>query len=114
MARDRTPDPLTRRHLMERTLDPAQALRIAETYLAEDRRCEAVAFLGRAEESDRLETLRGEALAEGDVFLLKSVCQALGRDPLAEEWSAVGEAAEACGKLRYAALARRQIEGSEG
>jgi hypothetical protein len=111
MARIRTPDPMTRRHLLEKTLDPAQALRIAEAYLAEGRRSEAIAFLARAEAPDQLEALRAEARAEGDVFLLKAACHALGGDPSSDDWRQVEDAAEASGKLRYAGLARRQAEG---
>ncbi|MGH0034884.1 MAG: hypothetical protein ACQGVK_07630 [Myxococcota bacterium] len=114
MARVSTPDPLTRRHLLEKTLDPAQALRIGEAYLAEGRRNEAVAFLERADAREQLEALYGEAISEGDLFLLKASARALGREPGAEDWRRVGDAAEAAGKLRYAETASRQTEGGEG
>ena len=49
MARSVVPNPLERRVLLEKQLDPAHALRIAEAYLAQDRAVEALAFLRRAE-----------------------------------------------------------------
>jgi hypothetical protein len=114
VARERTPDPLNRRHLLERAIDGGQALRIAENYLAEGRRVEAIAFLERAEAHEQLQSLCEAAQTEGDVFLLKAVCRALGRDPERREWESACASAEASGKLRYAELARRQIDGGEG
>ena len=71
MAKSKIPDPLERRHLLERELPPAQALRLAEAYLAEGRTLEAVDFLRKAEAKDRLAALRAEAVAAGDSFLLR-------------------------------------------
>ena len=42
MARPKIPGPLERRHLIERELAPAQAIKTAEAYLAEGRAIEAV------------------------------------------------------------------------
>lgn len=113
MARSRIPDPLQRRHLLERPLDAAQALRIAEAYLEDERWSEAVPFLRKAGASERLEEAVSRAIESGDVFLLKGACRALGRETEAEEWRRVAEAAESLGKLRYASTARRQLEGGE-
>ncbi len=104
------PDPLERRHLLERALEPARALSIAEAYLAEERAQEAVPFLKRANATDRLEALWQQALCEGDVFLLRELAAALAREPDSASWSAVAEAAASAGKDRYAAEARRQAE----
>jgi len=114
LARKETPDPLTRRHLLEKSLDPSNALRIAEAYLAEGRRSEAVPFLQRARATAQLESLAADAMADGDMFLFKAACAALEREPTDDEWRATADAAEAAGKLRYAATARRQIESNEG
>jgi hypothetical protein len=113
MARSQIPDPLTRRHLVERELPPAQALQIAEAYLAEGRRGEAVDFLRKAGAADRLEALRGEAIAEGDVFLLRQIADATAQPIGRNEWHAVARGAESAGKERYAAEARRQADRGE-
>jgi hypothetical protein len=104
------PDPLERRHLIERALEPARALAIAEAYAKEDRAVEAVAFLRKANAAERLEQLWQQALREGDPFLLREVAHALGREPDAGAWRALESAAVAAGKDRYAAEARRQVE----
>ncbi len=108
MAKRVIPDPLERRHLIERSLEPARALAIAEAYLADDRGLEAVAFLARAGATERLEALSRAAVEQGDPFLLREVATALGREPDAASWRALAEAAAGAGKDRYAAEARRQ------
>jgi hypothetical protein len=110
LARNAIPDPLERRHLIERSLDPARALAIADAYEQEERAVEAVAFLRKANASDRLEALWRRALEAGDPFLLREVAQALGREPDAEAWRQLADVAAAAGKDRYAAEARRQVE----
>lgn len=114
MAKTRIPDPLARRHLVERTMAPAQALRIAEAYLAEGRSVEAVDFLHKAEAADRIQALRREALESGDAFLLRAVAATTGEAARPEEWQQLAEAAAAAGKQAYAAEARRQAERGEG
>lgn len=110
MARSKIPDPLTRRHLVERGLAPAQAEKVAEAYLAESRRLEALVFLAQAGAEERLAELRREAIEAGDAFLLRSVANATGEPPSREEWLALAAAAENVGKERYAADAHRQAE----
>ncbi len=112
MARRSIPDPLARRHLLEQAPDPARAAAVAAAYLAEGRRNEALDFLVRADDRDTLARLRTEAVAEGDAFLLRSVCRALAEEPSAEEWSRLAEAAAAAGKESYASEARRLAERS--
>jgi hypothetical protein len=104
------PDPLERRHLVERQLEPSRALAIGEAYLAAGRGVEAVAFLRKAKAEDRLEALFQEAVAAGDAFLLREVALAFGREPSAADWRALAEAAAAAGRDRYAAEGRRQVE----
>lgn len=108
MAKTSIPDPLERRHLVERPLEPARALAIAKAYLAEERAQEAVAFLLRAQAEEGLEALFRLAVEQGDPFLLREVAAALGREPDAASWRALADAAAAAGKDRYAAEARRQ------
>jgi hypothetical protein len=110
LARNAIPDPLERRHLIERPLDPARALAIAEAYLAADRALEAVAFLRKANAESRLTALWQDALREGDPFLLREIGQALGREADVAAWRQLEGAAAAAGKDRYAAEARRQVE----
>jgi hypothetical protein len=108
VAKNSIPDPLERRHLIERPLEPARARAIAEAYLADERAQEAVAFLARAQATDRLEALWRRAIEQGDPFLLREVAAALGREPDVASWRALADAAAGAGKDRYAAEARRQ------
>jgi hypothetical protein len=108
VSRSKIPGPLERRHLIEREIAPAQALKTAEAYLAEGRALEAVEFLAKADDHERLEALRREAIEAGDVFLMRAVASAMGKPPERDEWLALAEAAEAAGKQRYAVDARRQ------
>ncbi len=114
MAKSAIPDPLTRRHLIEREQGEAQALKIAESYLADGRSVEAIEFLRQAGASEGLQQIREEALASGDVFLLRAVAVAMGDAPSREEWQTLGEAAASAGKDQYAAEARRYAERGEG
>ncbi len=107
MARMKLPDPLARRHLLEAELEPAKAKALADAYLALSREIEAVDFLQRANAIDGLEALQAAALAGGDVFLMRRVSQALGRDPSRESWRALAEAATRAGRERDAETATR-------
>jgi len=113
LARAKIPGPLERRHLVEKDLPPAQALAIAEGYLAQDRCVEAVDFLALAKDSGKLAELRERAIQEGDAFLLRSVARAEGRTPTRDDWHQLSEAARARGLDRYADEARRQSERSD-
>jgi hypothetical protein len=113
MARSKIPGPLERRHLVEGKLGAVQAMRYAEAYLAEGRSVEAIDFLRHAEATDRLQDLRREAVASGDLFLLRASAAAMEAQPERDEWLALAEAAAAAGKDRYAAEARRQAERGE-
>jgi len=108
MAKKKLPDPLRRRHMVEREADPGRALQIAEAYLEEGRAIEAVAFLVKAEAREQLAALREQAVREGDAFLLREISAGLGEEPDAATWQALAEAAGAAGKDRYVAEARRQ------
>ena len=114
MAKRTIPDPLERRHLLEKPLEPARALSIADAYLAEARALEAVAFLRKAGAQDRLEEMVQLALRDGDAFLMRELAQALGRELDAGLWHRLAETAAAAGKDRYAAEARRQAERLSG
>jgi hypothetical protein len=108
------PNPLERRHLVERNATPEASLRLAEAYLAEGRAWEAIVFLQKADARDRLAELREEAIEAGDFFLVREFCRALGDEIPAAGWRATSEAAAAAGKERYAASAHRMAERAEG
>jgi hypothetical protein len=104
------PDPLARRHELEKPLDAARARAIGEAYLAERRELEAIAFLKKAGASEALEKLCAAAIERGDAFLLREACAALGREPERAAWERLARAAEMQGREKYAAEARRQVE----
>ena len=108
MAKKKVPDPLRRRHMVERELDPGRALQIAEGYLEEGRTVEAVAFLVKAEAREQLAALREQVVREGDAFAVREIQVALGEELDSATWQALAEAADAAGKERYAIEARRQ------
>lgn len=107
MARTKLPDPLARRHLLEAALEPARAKALAEGYLARGREIEAIDFLAKAGDESSLVALENEAVQRGDVFLLRRVAQALGREPGPERWRALADAANRAGRQRDAEAAIR-------
>jgi hypothetical protein len=113
VARGRIPPPLERRHLLAKELPPERARGIAEAYLAEDRAVEAAEFLAMAGAAERLAELRERAIAEGDLFLFRTLAQLQEQEPQKEEWSRLAAAAAAAGRLRYETEARRQAERGE-
>lgn len=114
MARPKIPDPLNRRLLVEGSLDPGRARAIAEAYLGEGRAVEAIAFLTKADDRDALARIRDEAVASGDVFLLREAAAALGEDIDASQWRETAEHAASLGKEQYASEARRHAAALEG
>ncbi len=110
MGKSKLPGSIERRHLIERELSPAQALRYAEAYLAEGLDLDAIAFLVKAEATDQLDALRGRSIEAGDGFLLRAVASETDVSPKPEEWKALAEGATRAGKERYAAEALRQAE----
>lgn len=113
MAKSQLPNALDRRHLVVREIAPAQALRVAEVYLAEGRTLEALDFLRKAGATERLAELRREAIATGDAFLLRSVASVSGAPTTRDEWAALADAAAAAGKQLYAEQARRQAQSGK-
>jgi hypothetical protein len=110
VAKAKIPDPLERRHLVEKELAPDQARAIADAYLAEERWIEAIDFLKLAGAGDGLAELRKRALSQGDAFLLRAVAAAQGRPVTREDWQKLGASATEHGLERYAVEARRQVE----
>jgi len=110
VAKAKIPDPLTRRHLVEKELPPDQARAIAEAYLADDRCLEAIDFLKLAGAGEALAALRARAIADGDAFLLRAVASAQAEPPAKDDWQKLEAAAIASGRERYALAARRQLE----
>jgi hypothetical protein len=112
VAQSKIPGPLERRHLVERELAADRALAIGEAYLEQDRMVEAIDFLAKAGAGQRLAELRRDAVAAGDVFLLRALAEAMQEPPEREEWASLAAAA-AAGKDRYATEAGRQAERGE-
>ncbi len=108
MAKSNIPNPLERRHLIEKELSADQALAIAMAYLEDDRRAEAVVFLGKAGADDQLRALADQAVENGDGFLLGEVSRAQGHEPDSDVWARLEASARRLGKLRYAESASRQ------
>jgi hypothetical protein len=113
MAKSSIPNPLERRHLVERPMEPDAALRLAEIYVGEGRSWEAIAFFAKAGARDRLLALLEQATGEGDAFMVRELERALGEEVTSDRWRAVAEAAVAAGKDRFAAQARRLAERGE-
>ncbi len=114
MAKSAIPNPLERRHLIEREVAPEVSMRLAEAYLAEGRAWEAIVFLQKAGAQDRLSALREEAVAGGDFFLVRELTRVLGDELSAARWRDTSEAATAAGLTRYAASAHRMAERAAG
>ncbi len=108
MATPRIPGPMERRHLIEKSMDAAQSLSIARTYLDAGRASDAIVFLSKADARDELEALAGSAVEQGDAFLLKAVEDELEQAPNPERWLELAAKADALGKESYGEMARRQ------
>jgi len=113
VAKAGIPNPLDRRHLLERRLSPEQAIGYAELYLAEGRSAEAVDFLVKAGADDRLDALAEEAIAAGDAFLLRLIFGARGLEAGPERWHRLAVAAEERGLDAHAQAARRQATAAD-
>ncbi len=109
MAKPDIPNPLERRHLVERELSNDQAEAIADAYLAEERTEEAIVFLGKAGAEDRLRALWSDAAADGNAFLVREIARLLDTEPSPELWERVAESARSSGKHAYAEAALRQV-----
>lgn len=112
MAKSAIPDPMVRRHLVEKEMEPDRALAVAEMYLAEGRASEAVIFLVKAGADDRIDAVIEQAIRDGDAFLLKQLVDASRRECSPERWLELADAAEASGKQTYAEMARRHARSS--
>jgi hypothetical protein len=112
--RQEIPNPLERRHLVERDVAAEQSLRLADAYLEEGRTWEAIAFLHKAGARERLVALREEAVAAGDAFLVRELVRVLRDELSTSVWQRVADAARAAGKDRYAAQAQQLAQRAEG
>ena len=99
---------------MEEALPAARAREVAEAYLADGRPFDALAFLAKAGDAERLRALEREAVATGDVFLVREIAGLLGETPDAATWTAVAEGAAAGGKEVFAQEARRLAAARSG
>lgn len=113
MAKSKIPGPLERRHLVEKDLDASAAMKIAEAYLEAGRKNEAIDFLAKAGDMERLKSLAEEAVSIGDPFLLQSVARVTGEEPDCATWNRCADIAQQAGKERYAETARRNAARGE-
>jgi hypothetical protein len=113
MAKAAIPNPLERRHLIERDAAPEQSRKLADLYLAEGRDWEAIAFLAKAGDREGLAALREAAMVAGDTFLVREVTRVLRDEVSAQAWHRVAQAATENGKDRFAAQAIRLAERAE-
>jgi len=107
LAKTKLPDPLSRRYLLERELDPTKARALADAYLEAGREVESIEFFVRAQAEEPLRALQTAAVERGDVFLMKMASAALDEEPTAEVWRALQQAASAAGREREAEMASR-------
>lgn len=114
LAKSNIPNPMERRHLIEKDLDAARCTALAEAYLEAGRSSDAVIFFAKAEAHDRLIALAEEAVVDGDAFLLGELANASSQVIAGpERWRKLADAAEANGRLRYAEMARRHARSGE-
>ena len=106
MAKPKVPDPLKLRHLLE-SQSGAAAGRTAEACLAAGQTIDAIEFLVLADDTEKLEAVRQQAISSGDVFLLRALVRATGVAVETGQWQATADAAAASAKHRYAPDARR-------
>ena len=71
------------------------------------REIEAIDFLAKAADEAGLAALEAAAIERGDVFLLRRVSMALGREAGPERWRALADSATRAGRLRDAESAVR-------
>jgi len=107
LAKTPLPDPLSRRYLLEKDMDPARAATIAAAYLEAGREIEAIEFLARADDREGLARLCETAVLRGDVFLMRSASGALGEEPDASAWQRLAQAAREAGRERDVETATR-------
>ena len=113
MASTKLPDPLSRRHLLDATLEASKALELAKAYLEEGREVEAVDFLAVANAASNEEAraaliiLRDEAVERGDVFLMRVASGALDEEPSQNTWQSLADAATRAGRSKDAETAQR-------
>jgi hypothetical protein len=113
MAQAKIPNPLERRHLIEKELTAERALALAEAYLEEDRAEEAVVFLIKADAQDRLDALQEQAVDSGNVFVIREISRMRGAELPAAVWERVAQNARAAGKDHYADAAERQAQRTD-
>lgn len=107
MAKTKHPDPLSRRHLLEREIEPSKASAIAKAYLDEGREIEAIDFFAKAEDRDALMKIQEVAVERGDVFLMKAASEGLGEEASTARWEELARRAGELGRNRDAESALR-------
>ncbi len=68
---------------------------------------DALSFYEKAGARDAIARLRDVAAQDGDLFLYRCACRALGEEPTPDQWAAVGRRAAELGKTSFAREAAR-------
>jgi hypothetical protein len=80
----------------------ASLISYGDMYLEADALSDALDFYARAAHRTGVEKIKALAIERGDAFLFQGAAKALGGEPAAEEWEAVGRRAAELGKNLFA------------
>jgi len=113
---NKMPDAIEKRNLLaSQTIPREEVLRLAHSYLSEDRLSDAANFFDKAADGEGLEKVKRRAIETGNAHVLTfdlgrsrhiEVCQ--------EDWRQAAQNALRQGKFAYAAQAFRKAGDSEG
>lgn len=103
MARSDTLSCLQMRDILNRPVASAASLiDRGEALERAGRVHDALSFYEKAGAHEGIRRLRDGAAREGDLFLYRRTCRALGEEPTPEDWIAVGKRAADLGKTAFA------------
>lgn len=105
------PDSITKRDILfgARKTSPAELLTLAELYYGQGQWSDAIDFFIRAEAKDRMPSLVGDLVKEGEAFLLLKLARAEGALVSDDKILECAQSAERLGKVRYAILAYEKL-----
>lgn len=92
--------------LFERASSPKELSAWGDFYREQGRVYDAIDFYEKASARERVEEIRKEAVASGNLFLFRRTLQVLREEPLPAELQEIATRAEGIGKVAYARMAR--------